>query len=129
MTRKLLIDTDILVDFLRGFPKAVKYLKTRSEEILVSAITVAELYAGVRDDERRHLDDLISLFEVVPISREIAVTGGLFKQQYHKSPGVGLADAIIAATSVKSEAELKTLNTKHFPMIKGLRSPYLKNYS
>jgi predicted nucleic acid-binding protein len=126
MTQRLLIDTDILVDFLRGFPKAVKLLKTHSEDIIISAITVAELYAGVRDDERRHLDDLISLFEVIPISREIGETGGLFKQQYHQSHGVGLADAIIAATSVNCDAELKTLNTRHFPMIKGLRAPYLK---
>jgi len=127
MTRKLLIDTDVLVDFLRGFPKAVKYLKTHSEEVLISAITVAELYAGVRDDERRHLADLISLFMVIPISQQIAEKGGLFKQQYHKTHGVGLADAIIAATSVIGGAELKTLNTKHFPMIKGLRAPYMKN--
>ena len=126
MTRKLLIDTDIMVDFLRGFPKAVKYLKTHSEEIIVSAITVAEFYAGVRDDERRHLDDLIALFKVIPISQEIAETGGLIKQRYYKYHGVGLADAIIAATSVHSDAELKTLNTKHYPMIKGLRAPYLK---
>ena len=69
---------------------------------------------------------MIYLIEVIPISRAIAETGGLFKQQYHKSHGVGLADAIIAATSVKSDAELKTLNTKHYPMIKGLRAPYLK---
>ena len=68
MTRKLLIDTDILVDFLRGFPKAIKYLKMHLKEIIISTITVAELYAGVRDGERRHLDDLISLFEVIPIS-------------------------------------------------------------
>jgi predicted nucleic acid-binding protein len=126
MTRKLLLDTDIMVDFLRGLPKAVKYLKTHSEEIIVSAITVAELYAGVRDDERRHLDDLISLFKVIAISQEIAETGGLIKQQYYKSHGVGLADAIIAATSFHSDAELKTLNKKHYPMIKGLRAPYLK---
>jgi predicted nucleic acid-binding protein len=124
MNPKLLIDTDVLVDFLRGLPKAVKYIKAHSEEVIISAITVAELYSGVRDEERRQLDDFISLFDVIPASHAIAKTGGLYKQQYHKSHGIGLADAIIAATSVITEAELKTLNTKHFPMLKGLRTPY-----
>ena len=126
MIPRLLLDTDVIVDFLRGYPKAVKYLNTHLDEILISAVTVAELYAGVRDNERRYLDDLISLFDVAPVSREIAKAGGLFKQQFHKSHGVGLADGIIAATAVSSDAELKTLNTKHFPMLKGLRAPYLK---
>lgn len=126
MNPRLLTDTDVLVDFLRGFHKAVKYIKTHSEEIIISAITVAELYAGVRDEERRQLDDFISLFDVIPVSDEIAKSGGLYKQQFFKSHGVGLADAIIAATSIISDAELKTLNTKHYPMLKGLRAPYSK---
>ena len=126
MTRKLLIDTDVLVDFLCGFPMAVKYLKSHLEEIIISAIAVAELYAGTKDSELGQLDALISLFEVIPVTQEIAKAGGLFKQQYHKSHGVGLADAIIAATSVDSDATLKTLNTKHYPMLKGLKAPYSK---
>jgi predicted nucleic acid-binding protein len=126
MTKKLLIDTNVLGDFLRGFPMPVKYLKSHSEEIIISAIAVAELYNGVKDSELGQLDDLISLLEVIPVTQEIAKTGGLFKQQYHKSHGVGLADAIIAATSVNIDATLKTLNTKHYPMLNGLKAPYSK---
>ena len=124
MNPKFLIDTDVLVDFLRGFPLAIEYIKTHSEDIIISAISVAELYAGVKDSEREQLDALISLFEVIPITQEIAVTGGLLKQQYFKSHGVGLADAIIAATSISINATLKTLNIRHFPMLKGLKAPY-----
>ena len=126
MTRKLLIDTDVLVDFLRGFSIAVEYIKTHSEDIIISAISVAELYAGVKDSEREQLDALISLFKVIPATKEIAVTGGLLKQQYFKTHGVGLADAIIAATSINLNATLKTLNIRHFPMLKGLKAPYSK---
>ena len=39
---------------------------------------------------------------------------------------VGLADAVIAATAESLGAELKTLNVKHFPMLKGLKPPYVK---
>jgi predicted nucleic acid-binding protein len=39
---------------------------------------------------------------------------------------IGIADAILAATAEKENAELKTLNVKHYPMIKGLKPAYKK---
>jgi predicted nucleic acid-binding protein len=50
----------------------------------------------------------------------------LFKRDYGKSHGVGLADAIIAATCEAENADLKTLNVKHYPMIEGLIPAYRK---
>ena len=127
MAKPILIDTDIMVDFLRGHPKAVAIVQTSSNRIILSSIIVAELYAGVRgNDELTTLDNLISLFRVIPVSPFIAKTGGLYKRDYAKSHGVGLADAIIAATADSENAELKTLNTKHYPMFKGLTPPYTK---
>ena len=56
----------------------------------------------------------------------IAKAGGLYKRDYGKSHGVGLADAILVATAEAENAELKTLNTKHYPMLKDLRPAYNK---
>jgi IMP dehydrogenase/GMP reductase len=56
----------------------------------------------------------------------LAREGGLHKRDYAKSHGVGLADAIIAATVTAEQAEFKTLNTRHYPMLKGLRPAYRK---
>ncbi|MFV9690210.1 MAG: type II toxin-antitoxin system VapC family toxin [Desulfobacteria bacterium] len=126
MKKQIIVDTDVIVDFLRGYAKAVSYVENHSAEIVLSSIVVAELYAGVRDDERARLDDFVSLFPVLPITSEIAKAGGLFKRDYHKSYGIGLADALMAATAVAENAELKTLNTKHYPMLKGLKAPYIK---
>lgn len=126
MKKMILIDTDVVVDFLRGYDEAVAYLKGLSGEVALSSIAVAELYAGVRDDEREKLDEFISLFPVLPITSEIAKNGGLLKRDYHRSHGVGLADALMAATAIEQKAELKTLNTKHYPMFKGLKPPYTK---
>jgi hypothetical protein len=66
------------------------------------------------------------LFNVIPVTSEIARAGGLYKRDYAKSHGVGLADAIIAATCESENAALKTLNVKHYPMIKGLKPAYKK---
>jgi hypothetical protein len=128
MTKSILLDTDVLVDFLRGHSKALAFVNAQSDRIILSSIVVAELYAGVKGDaEQVALEDFISLFRVIPVDAKIAKTGGLYKRDYAKSHGVGLADAILAATAEAENAELKTLNTKHYPMLKGLRPAYTKS--
>ncbi len=126
MKKKIILDTDVVVDFLLGCDKAVDYLKSHSNEIVLTSIVVAEIYTGVRDVERENLDEFISLFPILPITPEIARNGGLFKRDYHSSHGVGLADALMAATAITQNAELSTLNPKHYPMLKGLKPAYVK---
>lgn len=127
MTGLMLPDTDVLIDFLRGYPQAVTFVNKNASRIILSPIVIAELYAGVRDgDEQDILDNFIALFPVIPVTSEIATAGGLFKRDYGKSHGVGLADAIIAASCISEQAALKTLNIKHYPMIKGLKALYKK---
>lgn len=119
MTGSFLIDTDILVDFFRGYGKAVIFVNVNSSRIILSSIVIAELYAGVKgESELTVLENFVSLFRILPVTSEIAKTGGLYKRDYGKSHGVGLADAIIAATCEAENVELKTLNIKHYPMIK-----------
>jgi hypothetical protein len=127
MHRSVLVDTDVLVDFLRGHRKAVAFVNEHADRIILSSIVVAELYAGVKgDEEQAALDRFVSLFRVVSVSAEIAKAGGLCRKDYGKSHGVGLADAILYATAEAENAELKTLNTKHYPMIKDLSPAYKK---
>jgi predicted nucleic acid-binding protein len=72
------------------------------------------------------LDSLLSLFRIVSVSHELARGAGLYKRDFAKSHGVGLADAIVAATVDSENADLKTLNVKHYPMIKGIKPAYTK---
>ena len=127
MAKSLLLDTDVLVDFFRGNSRAVAFVNAQSGRIILSSIVVAELYAGVKgESEQVLLDSFISLFRVIPVGTEIARAGGLYKRDYGKSHGVGLADAILAATAEAENAELKTLNIKHYPMLKKLSPAYKK---
>jgi len=127
MAAEILLDTDVLVDFFRGHSKAVAFVNAHTTRIILSSIIVAELYTGVKGDaEQIALENFVSLFRVVPVGAEIAKTGGLYKRDYGKSHGVGLADAILAATAEAENAKLKTLNSKHYPMLKGLRPAYMK---
>ena len=127
MKKPLLLDTDVWIDYLRGCPEAVSYVNAQAVPIILSTITAAELYAGARDDEDvARLDEFLSQFPTVPVTAEIARSAGLYKRDYHRSHGVGLADAIIVATAEAQGAELKPLNVKHYPMLKGLKPPYAK---
>ena len=123
----LVLDTDVLIDFLRGRMEAVEYLEGVSDELLTSAVTVAELFAGVREgEERRIVEELLEEFRVIPVTREVAEAGGLHQRDYRKTHDLQLADALIAATVEREQATLVTLNDKHFPMLKQVVVPYRK---
>jgi predicted nucleic acid-binding protein len=127
MKKPLLLDTDVWIDYLRGRPEAVSYVNGQADRIILSAVVAAELYAGARDEEDlARLDEFLSQFPSAPVTAETARSAGLFKRDYHRSHGVGLADAVIAASAQAIEAELKTFNAKHYPMLKGLKPPYVK---
>ena len=120
------LDTNVIIDYLRGRPEAGQYMNTLgAAEVLISAITVAELYGGVREGaERTQLDTFISQFEIVPIETEIARKAGLYRRDYGKSHSTETADALIAATAELRQATLITLNKKHFPMLTNVIVPY-----
>ena len=48
MSERLLIDTDVLIDYLRANPQAVDFLENLTQLILISSITVAELMQSTR---------------------------------------------------------------------------------
>ena len=122
----LLVDTDVIVDFLRGNDLAVGFVEANADRIALPSIVMAELYAGAREEELTDLDDLPRVFPVKPITAQIASLGGLLKARYGKSHGLGLADALVAGTALHYGLTLQTLNVKHFPMFPNLEPPYRK---
>lgn len=125
MAQSLLVDTDVLIDYLRGVGQAVSFLERVRGPLLVSAISVAELYSGVREGaERKAMESFLTAFELVVVDGIVAARGGLYRRKYGGSHGVGLADALIAATAETRRARLATLNRRHFPMFDGVVVPY-----
>ncbi len=123
----MLVDTDILIDYLRGHPEAGSFLESRIDEVSISAVSVAELYQGVREGrERTLLARMVSALTVLPLTTDIAERAGLFRRDYRATTGGGLADCVIAATAARHGLELATLNGKHFRMLERVLTPYLK---
>lgn len=124
-THRYLLDSDILIEYLRNRPQALDYVDALEGDLLISVITVAELIAGARNQLERHkIELLFSGLTIVPIDYAIARQGGLLRQQYGQSHGTGIDDALIAATTVQHNAQLVTFNRRHFPMINNLQVPY-----
>ncbi|MGB2727425.1 MAG: type II toxin-antitoxin system VapC family toxin [Halobacteriota archaeon] len=125
---KVLVDTDILIDHLRGLEKAKEYLKEMENgkvRGVISVITEAELSAGesMRDIlVQMKVRRLVRILEKVEVTSEIAWKAGELRRDYK----CRLMDALIAATAMKLNLKLVTRNVKHYERIKGLEieEPY-----
>jgi predicted nucleic acid-binding protein len=129
---KYLIDTDVLIELLRGNRRIISYLDDLHKEgnaFFYSPVTKAEIFHGVRKGEEGRINLLFHSMECVPVSDEIGGKAGLYLKQFHLSHSVQVGDAIIAASAFYAGAVLVTCNEKHYPMkdIKVI-APVLKKY-
>lgn len=119
----LLLDTSIIIDFLRRRDKKNSYLYKLSEEALsISIITHAELYAGKsvweKKEARMELESLFSGLNILSLNTEISEIAGQIKA---KNDNLSLLDCIIAATAIYFKFDLVTLNLKDFDGIANLK--------
>ncbi|HEY66751.1 MAG TPA: type II toxin-antitoxin system VapC family toxin [Thermoflexia bacterium] len=112
-----LIDTNVLIEHLRGKPEVVDFLIALEERgsLYFSVLSEAEVYVGMQEDEREQTEALFDALFGLPVTREVAQLGGGYRQRY-RHEGVGLIDALIAATAVLGDLVLVTYNHRHFPM-------------
>ena len=113
---RILIDTDVLIDFLRGKSGAKKVLESISKEDIscCSVITIAEIYAGMLPDEEEATMELLNSLEHMVIDQDIALLAGKFKRET-TDRRLELDDCFIAATAIHHKAVLLTHNPKHYP--------------
>jgi predicted nucleic acid-binding protein len=123
-----LLDTCVIIDYLRDRHEAVQFMRQQGIRPAVSAITAAELFAGVRNSAEEHqIEALCGRLLIHQVDLEIARLGGSYCRQYRHTHGVQIADALIAATARIHEARLVTRNARHFPMLDDLIVPYRLN--
>lgn len=125
---KLVIDTDIFIDYFRSLRKARSYFESignSGDDVYFSAITEAELLSGKEcsdEEKKRIIMDFLSQWTEIPVDNTVAQQGGEIRRKYE----VELDDALIAATAQSRDALLITRNTSDFKKIKGLemKKPY-----
>jgi predicted nucleic acid-binding protein len=115
--KNTLVDTDILINFLRGRKKAKEFLSSLLDEssIYCSAITIAEITAGMRSGEEARTKTLLDHIEVLDVNRDVAEKAGFYKRST-RSRRLELDDCLVAATAFVHKAVLATGNGKHYPM-------------
>ena len=118
-----LIDTTILVDFLRGKKEAKAWLEGFAEgELAISVVTAAELLAGCRNrQEQRRLEAELEQYDLILTSTDISSTAWEWYRQYRLSDGVGFFDCLIGASAYHYGLAICTLNDKHFRPLPDVR--------
>lgn len=120
--KKLLLDTSVIIDFLRRKDKSESlFYKLSKEELHISIISHTELCAGKSIWEKKEAYKLLSeVFKgvtIIPLIEDISEKAGYIRA-YNQSNS--LIDSIIAATAIVHDLELSTLNRKDFEHIKKL---------
>jgi predicted nucleic acid-binding protein len=119
----VLVDTDVLIWYLRGNDKAAKIISSNAP-FNISVITYMELLQGLRDKkELRTLQKFIKQWsiKIIQISENISTHAMFFVEDYYLSHSMELADAIIAATSLEYHEKLLTANDKHYIFIPNIQ--------
>jgi predicted nucleic acid-binding protein len=124
----VLLDTDVLVDCLRGTEPAQQWLETvESATFYVPGIVAMELVAGCRDKtDLQHVQRFLDAFPVLwPDAADFAQAYDLLVK-YRLGVGIGIPDCLIASMALRRSARLYTFNWKHFRAIPELdvQQPY-----
>ena len=118
----MLIDSDVLVWLTRGHVGAAERLHALPAW-RITAVTYMELAQGCRDkaDLARLKKGLAARnTEIVPVTPAISQRAAALIDALALSHGMRLADALIGATAVETQATLLTANVKHFSAVEGL---------
>ena len=118
----MLFDTDVLIWVLRGNTKAAKAVDD-AEARAVSVVTYMELLQGAR--HKREVKAIRSFlldmrFRTLPLTENIGHRASIYMEEYSLSASMGVADALIAATSAEANDALITGNAKHYKPVKEL---------
>jgi predicted nucleic acid-binding protein len=112
------LDTDILIDVQRGHAAALTWFAGLIEVPSVPGIVVMELIQGAQNS--RQVRDAVRLTAPLPVvwPTQVDCQRALADfTAFHLSHGLGLLDALVAATAVGLSAELCTFNDKHYRMV------------
>ncbi len=120
----LLIDSSIIIDASNQHRRALSFIRDAltSQTCAIHAVTFAEVIVGTRDSRelfrlRRFLRPFI-LESPIPEDWPVALD---HLARLHLSHDVDLPDCLIAATAIRLDIPVSTVNDRHFRLFKGLK--------
>ena len=122
----ILLDSSVIIDALNGKRGRNGFLAKRKQAgdtFACSAVSVAEVYAGMRPAEAAVTEEFFESLECIEVTQEIAHLAGNLKYSWErKGKTLSIPDVIIAATTLSFDLHLATDNISDFPM------PELKHF-
>jgi predicted nucleic acid-binding protein len=93
-----------------------------SENVLISSVSVMELYRGMQHKiEMTAMQKKISRYNVLHFNEDVSKTAIELVNKFKLSHNLQIPDAIIGAMSVVYNIELLTYNSKDFKFIPGIK--------
>ena len=117
-----LLDTNILIEILKGNQRTITELNMLNSSYAVSIISYMELiYGAFNSAEVKKIEKFLSNFEVIDVNKEVSQRALELIKKYAKSHTLDIPDALIAATAIVKSYKLFTYNKKDFIYIKSLQ--------
>ena len=119
----LLLDTNILIDYLRNKPQAIHFINyTGKINLAINTIVVLELYNGcLNKSEFAKIKKTLNGFIHYDLNESVAKVAIDISHMFALSHQLSVPDTLIEATALVYDLELRTLNLRDFRMIPGLR--------
>ncbi len=129
-TTKLLVDTSIIIDFLRKKNKSetIFWKIINDYECSISTITQFELLCGATTSTKIYeLNKIFNLLTIIEFNSEIAhLSSKIFISLKTKNQLIEFRDIFIGVTAISAKIPLITLNEKHFSRIEKLEIVKIK---
>ena len=119
---KIVVDSSIIIDYLRGGKKWDDFISAveteQDPQLFLPTIVIFELYSDTSTKNIKKLQEMIyfiSQFERIDLNEHIARLAGELSRD--ASQRIQAPDYIIAASPISTNAQVVTLNKKHFEQI------------
>lgn len=119
---KVVTDSSVIIDHLRtkGIGKTTKLMRLRSsyEQLIFPLIIVGELFGGKSAQEKeKEIKEILFAGEIAKPDFSLMELAGKIRRETE----INLLDAIIAATALRLDLPLATLNIKDFSKVSGIK--------
>ncbi|HUZ05944.1 MAG TPA: PIN domain-containing protein [Candidatus Paceibacterota bacterium] len=126
----IILDADVIIRGEKGTFDLQRWVASRpDEQFEVAAITVAELWHGVkratgahRTKRQQYLQTVLASLPVIPYTEQTAYEHARIWAELESSGKmIGYYDLIVAATALERGGEVATFNQRHFAQVSGLK--------
>jgi predicted nucleic acid-binding protein len=113
-----MVDSDVMIRFLRGFSDAQAWFLHHHADIVLPGYVAIELINGCHNKrEMALLQNLLESLKIVWLKPAQAVIALEVFESVHLKNKIGILDVLIGQTAVQESLTLYTFNHKHYKVI------------